>query len=193
VDSENDIGPDSPVIRRSQLEHYLGTRLEHSKFLIIGEALGYQGGHFTGIAMTSERILLGFHREKGIMPERVLPGLKAERTSRPDRRPSGFTEPTATIVWDAIMRTKISSNAFVLWNAFAWHPFDPKKGMLSNRKPYPEEMILGHDVLEGFLGLFPGRTIIAVGRVAEDALHRFGVLSHGVRHPARGGAGQFRR
>lgn len=193
VDRENDRGPDSPVIRRSQLEHYLGARLDESKFLIIGEALGYQGGHFTGIAMTSERILLGFQREKGITPERVLPGIKAERTSRPERKPNGFTEPTATIVWDAIMRSHFSPKAFVLWNAFAWHPYDPKKGMLSNRKPHLREMVIGQDVLKRFLRLFPGKTVIAVGRVAEDALKRIRVSSHGVRHPAQGGAGAFRR
>src|SRR5882762_4983959 len=59
IDEENDIGPRSPAIRRKHLAVYFRERLGNAKLAIIGEALGYRGGHFSGIPMTSERMLLG--------------------------------------------------------------------------------------------------------------------------------------
>jgi hypothetical protein len=60
VDADNDLGRQAPRIRREQLRAYFSER--------IGEALSYRGGHFTGIAMTSERILLGATTDGGIEP-----------------------------------------------------------------------------------------------------------------------------
>ena len=50
------------IFRRRQLETYLSRRLPTAKLLLIAEACGYQGGHFTGIAMTCERMILGYHK-----------------------------------------------------------------------------------------------------------------------------------
>src|SRR5262249_49749043 len=59
VDEENDISRNTPRIRRKHLALYFCQRLGEAKLAIIGEALGYRGGHFSGIPMTSERMLLG--------------------------------------------------------------------------------------------------------------------------------------
>jgi hypothetical protein len=133
VDEENDIGLQAPRIRREQLRAYLCDRLGKSRLAIIGEALGYRGGHFSGIPMTSERLLLG--RKTGIAPEHILLGITPQRTSKPQKRPDGFSEPTATIVWGTLLRLKLLPADFVLWNAFPWHSFNPHRSMLSNRTP----------------------------------------------------------
>ena len=44
-------------IRKEQLHDYLSRRVGKAKLLLIAEACGYQGGHFTGIAMTCERMI----------------------------------------------------------------------------------------------------------------------------------------
>jgi hypothetical protein len=193
VDPENDKGPSSPSIRRKHLWHFLESRLKTARYLIIGEAVGYQGGHFSGIPMTSQRILLGFQREKGIYPEDILPGLKPQRTSKSDKMPRGFSEPTATIVWGTILNAGLKPDGFAVWNAFPWHPYDTKKGMLSNRKPKAKEMAGSVSILGQYVLLFSDTTVIAMGKVAEEWLRRLKIRCHTVRHPAQGGAKAFRR
>jgi hypothetical protein len=192
VDRDHDIGSFSPEIRKEHLSHYLEVRVGTAELLLIGEAVGYQGGHFSGIAMTSERILLGFQRVRGIHPEDVLPDFKPRRTSKPEIMPRGFAEPTATIVWGAVLSAGLRSTEFALWNAFVWHPFNGKKGILSNRRPQTEEIIYSRNALISFLELFPGAVIIGVGKTSEDCLNSLELDFHAVRHPAQGGAREFR-
>ena len=193
VDPENDLSDESPLIRARQLNTYLNERRGKAKYILMGEAIGYQGGHFSGIAMTSERILLGHMKGKGIAPENIFTSILPNRTSREEVRPIGFTEPTASIVWGCLLSLGIDPRSFVIWNTFAWHPVNPEKGMLSNRKPTDDELASGIPVLESFLALFPEAEVVAVGKVAEKELQNLGIDCLEVRHPANGGAGKFRR
>lgn len=191
-DPENDDYTNAPEIRRHQLEWYLSERLERKPYMLLGEALGYQGGHFTGIAMTSERLLLGHLRRRGLKPEQVFIGLDPTRTSRESVRKDGFSEPTATIVWSHLLELGIDPFDFVIWNAFPWHPFNPKKGMLSNRTPTPAEVKSGLNILNNFIEIMGPRRIVAVGEKASILLTEAGLDHAKVRHPANGGAGKFR-
>lgn len=192
VDPENDFGPDSPAIRSRQLEAFLTSRIRTARYCLLGEALSYQGGHFSGIAMMSERILLGHNRGKGLEPERILPGLKARQTSKPEIQPKGFTEHTASMVWGLMTQIGIPPEQVLTWNSFAWHPYKEEKGLLSNRRPSLKESTAGLEVLQDFMKMFPKVELIAVGKVAEHCLGELGVKTECVRHPAMGGANQFR-
>ena len=193
VDEQNDIDRSGPVTRRKHLGAYLHRRLGKVQLVVIGEALGYRGGHFTGIPMTSERILLGKKENAGIKPEHVFSSFNARRTSKREQYPDGFSEPTATIVWSSLLRLGLKPEEFVLWNAFPWHSFDPRRGLLSNRMPNKPERSAGLSVLKAFLDLFPCEEIIALGNVAASQLKQLNVESHRVRHPASGGARLFRQ
>lgn len=193
-DQEHDLSKDAPQIRRLQLKAYLTERLNSAKYLCIAEAVGYQGGHFTGIAMTSERILLGHHQPvHGIPADGAFKNLKPQRTSKPELNKKGMTEPTATIMWKALYNLGIDPFEVVLWNTLAWHPYNPDDGLLSNRTPTNTELEAGFDSLQAFLKLFPDQKIIAVGKKCEQVLDQFGTDYIPVRHPANGGAPKFRR
>jgi uracil-DNA glycosylase len=193
VDEQNDVGHNAPAIRRNQLRAYLEERLGKSTVAIIGEALGYRGGHFSGIPMTSERMLLGKKKESGIHPEQVFSSIQARRTSKPRKCPNGFSEPTATIVWGTLLKRGLKPEQFVLWNAFPWHSFDSRRGMLSNRMPNKSERAAGLPMLKAFLELFSCEQVVALGKIAAAQLEELNVNAHCIRHPASGGAKLFRQ
>jgi hypothetical protein len=192
-DTQNDICRNASDIRRKQLNAYLQERLGKAKFALIGEAIGYRGGHFSGIPMTSERILLGKKKVSGIDPQQILCSIKPRRTSKPAKCPDGFSEPTATIVWSTLLELRLQSDKFVLWNAFPWHSFDPRRGVLSNRMPNKTERSTGMPVLEAFLQIFRCNQIIALGKISAAQLEKLNIDAHYVRHPASGGARLFRQ
>jgi hypothetical protein len=193
VDRRNDIGRRAPRIRREQLRAYFSDRVGKARFAVIGEALGYRGGHFTGIPMTSERLLLGRNKKVSMKSNDFFSGIKPRRTSKPEKCRDGFSEPTATIVWEALLRCGLKADQFVLWNAFPWHSFDSRCGMLSNRMPTKVERAAGLPVFKAFLELFSWDQIVALGKIAAAQLGELNVNVHCVRHPASGGAKLFRQ
>jgi hypothetical protein len=189
LDPDHDSARDAPRIRADHLTRYLEQRTDHARFVLIGEAPSYRGAKFCGIAMTSERILLG--GQSKIPPEAVFDGPKA-RTSRSELFPKGSIEPTASIVWSLLLGMGFAPSEFIFWNAFPCHPHKPQQ-RLTNRAPTPIELRATGDILPALLALAPHARVVAVGRVAQKALGALSVAAPAVRHPAMGGASQFRR
>lgn len=191
----SDIGPAGVELRRANLRRYLGLRRQ-ARYLFIAEALGYQGGHFSGLALTSERILLGYH--PGLDPAAVLGEGPYARTSNPaspllnrSQRQRGFNEPSDTVVWEALAKYQVAPREVILWNIFPFHPY--KEGrLLSNRTPTGAELAAGLGYAQQLLGLVPGLEIVAIGRKAAATLAGAGLACAPVRHPSMGGASLFK-
>jgi uracil-DNA glycosylase len=149
------------------------------EFILAGEAPGYQGCRYSGIAFTSERLL-----GEGVIPR--IPALAGRLSTR--RLP--FSEPSATIVWKTLYRLGIAERT-ILWNAMQLHPHRADD-LWSNRTPSPEEIRLGAPAMRLLIEAFPRAKIVAVGKKAEGLLAEMGVQVTGaVRHPANGGATEF--
>lgn len=194
-DPSCDIDSQAPAVRSANLRRYLELRLG-AKYLFIAEALGYQGGHFSGIAITSERILLGQHPD--VSQKSVLGDWCYERTSNPEssllnnsQKLKGFNEPTDTVVWNALNRHRLASFDVILWNIFPFHPYKEGK-LLTNRTPSVSELDVGIEYARMLLDLCPGMKIVAIGQKAAGTLNRYGVDCMAVPHPSMGGANRFR-
>jgi hypothetical protein len=194
-DPSCDIGIEAPEIRRENLLRYLTLR-KNARYLFIAEGLGYQGGHFSGMAMTSERILLGHHPM--VRPQVVLGEWHYQRTSNPQshllnakQKAEGFNEPTATIMWGCLAQHHLAPFQTILWNIFPFHPFK-ESGILTNRTPNREELETGIEYAQKLMSLVPHMQIIAIGRKSADTLEKFGISCQAVPHPSMGGANKFR-
>ncbi len=153
------------AIRAATLLAYLEARSQPA-LLLVGEAAGYQGCRFSGIAFTSER---------------ALPTSQWTST-----KPEGWREPSATIVHGALKELGLEDRT-ILWNVVPFHPAG--RVLLSNRRPTVAERRAGTAWLSRLLAIRQPDVVAAIGRVAEAAL---GPTTPYLRHPARGGAGRFR-
>src|SRR5439155_18384334 len=87
ADEQNDVGPNAPAIRRNQLRAYLQKRFRKAHIAVIGEAFGYRGGHFSGIPMTSERLLLGRSKTVRLKSNDFFSEINPRRTSKSKKCP----------------------------------------------------------------------------------------------------------
>lgn len=164
-----DDAPDAPAIRLANLGAYLAARAE-ADVVCIGEAGGYQGMRWSGIAFTSERDL-----ERWGEPYR--PTCAARR----------WSEPSGTIVHRVLGELEAEERV-ILWNTVPTHPHAPGKP-LSNRRPTTSEIAAGAPLAIQLIELVQPRTVVAVGRVAESILPPGTAY---VRHPANAGGPAFR-
>jgi uracil-DNA glycosylase len=139
-----------------------------------------------GASRRRER-LVQYLDEKG--PVRLLlvgeaPGFRGARvsgipfTSEHQLSGTGPTEATATIVQETLAELELEA---LCWNVVPTHPGTET----SNRRPTACEVAAG---LPFLAELAAGRTVVAVGRLAEQVTG-----APYVRHPSHGGKAAFRR
>jgi uracil-DNA glycosylase len=166
------------AIRRENLRLYL-EEIGEPRMLLVGEAPSHRGGRLTGIAFTSEQIMLS-----GV-DGRFLGENRGYRKAT--RGPKRSTEASATMVWATI---KNIGPLPLLWNAFPFHPF-VSENPHSNRIPTADELLIGAPFLETLMTMFPIEIVVAIGNLAERSLTRLGIAHTKVRHPSQGGKRKF--
>ena len=176
-----DVCPEDTPMNHAQAR--LGRLAAHlgcsPRYLVVGEAAGYQGMRRSAIAFTSESQLIA-----GTIPR--VPRLDHRLTTRH----IPYKEPSATIVWKTLRALGIEE-VTVLWNALPMHPHKPGDA-LTNRTPTDDELRLGAAAMRLLVYHFPGVRVIAVGKKSEALLQAMGIVTVGsVRHPANGGASAF--
>ena len=160
--------PDAAAIRLANLRAYLAER-EGADVIALGEAGGYQGMRWSGIAFTSERDLARWG-------DPYRPSCAVRR----------WSEPSGTIV-HRVLGELGAERRVILWNTVPTHPHRPDVP-LSNRRPTVPEVELGAAFARRLIALVRPATVVAVGRIAESVL---GSEATYVRHPANGGGAAF--
>ncbi len=173
-----DLQPEFFKQRRQFLSEHLSCK--NPACAIIGEAPGWRGARYTGVAFTSEQLIY----------DRAVPRIVSCGGNRITTQPSPIKEPSATMVWKEIYRHQLQERV-VMFNAVPWHP-EGKDSPLSNRPPRDDEKKAGLERLELFFHLFPGIRVLALGLTASENLKKLKIPHSKVRHPANGGAMMFR-
>jgi uracil-DNA glycosylase len=155
----------------------------------IGETFNfYRNG--SGASLRRERLTayLGLHADAPLLLVAEAPGFRGARisgiplTSERQLSGTGPSEATATIVHRVLAELGLAQSV-LLWNVVPTHPHLPGNPA-SNRRPTRSEVEASRPFLAA---LARGRSVLAVGRLAESALGMTGI-----RHPSHGGAMAFR-
>src|SRR5207249_5404114 len=118
--------------------------------LAIGEAAGYQGMRWSGIAFTSEYDLVRWG----------TPYRRSSQRARPWKEPSG------TIV-HGVLQELGAERRVILWNTVPTHPHLPGRP-LSNRRPTREEVTAGRVLVERLVEIVRPSVLVGVGRIAGE-------------------------
>lgn len=175
---ETELSQNGHLLRQERLMRHLNA--PNPRLLIIGEAPGYQGCRYSGLAFSSERLLV----------ERAIPRMDGLDGDRITERAKPWSEPSATIVWGALYEKNLAEDV-VMFNAVPWHP-EGGRGIHSNRTPTTAEKSEGLEHAQRLIALYPGVQIAALGNTASETLIELGFDHVKLRHPANGGAGKFR-
>jgi uracil-DNA glycosylase len=146
----------------------------------------YRDGERAALLRTRLATYLEARADAPLLLVAEAPGYRGARvsglplTSERQLTGAGPAEATATVVHAALEELGLADRV-LLWNVVPTHPGDEH----SNRRPSRAEIEAG---LPFARELARGRRVVAVGRIAHEA---FG--GDYVRHPARGGARDFRR
>ncbi len=173
-------GDSGAEIRRANLSRYLADMLaRQTQKVMIFEAPGYRGCRWSGIPVTSERLML-----RGIGKW----GLFGDGYRQTSDVPGGIAEMTATILWSALV--EFADSPPLIWNTVPLHPHQPGKPM-TNRTPTAAEQRMGAALIGPMLEAFGIRRILAVGRTAQRMLAEQGLKFTPLRHPSQGGKNEF--
>ena len=146
-----------------------------------------QYGEGSRAPLLRERLMAYLEEREGasLLLVGEAPGYRGARisgipfTSERQLTRSGPAEATATIVHRVLGELGLEQDV-LLWNVVPTHPGTE----FTNRRPTGAEVAAGLRFVDA---LAAGRTVVAVGRVAGDALGL-----PGIRHPSHGGTEAFR-
>lgn len=162
---ETDISKESARIRTQNLKKYLINQ-KGAKYVLVAESPS-TGARYTGIAMTSEKVISANNLEYSC-------------TSKKSAEGKYVYELTAKKVWDEILKKQ---NDFVMWNAFAFNIAEKEGRWFEN--PTEEELKQNLEILNSFLLLYDKAKIVAVGKTAQNALRILNFNDfESIRHPS---------